>query len=81
MNVKIYKPNQIGPEIEQVRITSDGKLMILFTEPMAPETINSENIKLIDSNNEVISYMITISDKRNVIIESSLVDGASYTLI
>jgi len=80
-NVKYYQPDNIKPIIEQIRIDENGKLIVLFTEPVMAESINNQTIQLLDSNSQpiVIEFQLD-EEKRQIIIAPALTNGSNYTL-
>jgi len=78
--IKYYQPDNQKPLIEQVRINENGKLIILFTEPVLPETINNQNIQLLDVTNQPVAIEFQLDDdKRQLEIAPALTNGSNYT--
>jgi len=78
---KVFEPDNTKPLIEQVRINENGKLAILFTEPIMTESINNQNIQLLDSNSQPVTIEFQLDEeKRQIIIAPALTNGSNYTL-
>ena len=80
-NARIYAPDSTAPQVEQIRTLSDGKLLILFTEPLYPDSVTSTTVQVLDANQNPVSIAQSLSsDKRLLTIAGSFTEGASYTL-
>jgi len=80
-NFKVYQPDRQKPIIEQARINENGKLAILFNEAIMAESINNQNIQLLDSNSKPIAIEFQLDEeKRQIIIAPALTNGSNYTL-
>ena len=80
-NAKIYAPDSTGPQVEQVRTLADGKLSLLFTEPVYADTINADTLKVLDSNSAQVAGSWSLNaGKREATFDGSLTNGAAYTV-
>jgi len=80
-NARIYTPDSTAPQVEQVRTLVDGKLLVLFTEPLYPDSVTSTTVQVLDANQSPLSTVQSLSsDKRLLTIEGTFTEGASYTL-
>ena len=80
-NARIYAPDSTPPQVEQVRTHGDGKLAVLFTEAVYPDTITTTNMVVRDASNNPAAGRWQLADgKREATFDGTLTNAASYTL-